>query len=178
VVFNPARNRLVVSFRDGAATAARRHAFVLYRIVTVDDFRLDPIAQVDNPHPGAVTAAAFAPNGRILATGADDGSVALWDATQLGANWKPLATVDGVSGYRVFALAFRPDWRVLAAVTWDKTRPNLLLIDVDAGKLLRAVRLERELLAVAWSPDGRTLLTGGGSGKIQAWDAEALLNGN
>src|SRR5581483_847313 len=178
VALNPARTRVVVSFRDDAAAVGKaRHAFVLYRITTVDDFRLDPVTQIDNPHPGPVTAVAFTPNGRTLATGGDDGSVSLWDISQLHSDSKPTATVEGASGYRVFALAFRPDWRVLAAITWDKTKPNLLLIDVDAGKLVRAVRLERELTAVAWGPDGHTLLTGGASGKIQAWDADALLKG-
>ena len=179
VALNPARTRVAVSFRDEASTSSQRHhALVLYSILTVDDFRLEPLTTIDNPHPGPVTAVAFAPNGRILATGGDDGSISLWDLTRPGPGVKPMATVDGVSNYRVFALAFRPDSRVLAAITWDKTKPNLLLIDVDTGKLVDSLRLERELTALAWSPDGRTLLTGGASGKIQAWDADALLKGD
>lgn len=179
VALNPARTRSVVAFRDeGAPSRTPRHGFVLYRIATIEEFRLEPIATIEKPHPGSVTAAAFTPNNRILATGSDDGSIALWDVTQTGTDWKPLAMIDGVSNFRVFALAFRPDWRILAAITWDKSKPNLLLIDVDAGKLVGSLRLERELTALAWSPDGRTLLTGGASGKIQAWDAEALLKGN
>lgn len=175
VVLNPARSGLFVSYRDDAPTSSQpRHCFVLYRIITMEDYRLDELATVVNPHPGSVTAAAFAPNGRILATGGDDGSITLWDLSNPTSGLKPMATVEGVSSFRVFALAFRPDWRVLAAITWDRSRPNLLLIDVDSGKLIGSVRLERELLAVAWSPDGRTLLTAGASGKVQAWDAEGL----
>jgi WD40 repeat protein len=46
------------------------------------------------------------------------------------------------------------------------------------GKLLQAVRLERELVAVAFSPDGGTLLTGNATGKIRAWDISTLMKGN
>jgi WD40 repeat protein len=40
------------------------------------------------------------------------------------------------------------------------------------------VRLERELIAVAFSPDGRTLLTGSLIGKLKAWDVATFLKAN
>lgn len=178
VAMNPGRTRLAAAFRDDAADPGKaRHALVLYRIKTVAEFDLDPTAEVTNPHAGPVHALAFAPNGKTLATGGEDGSVSLWDADYVGTAWQPRATVTG-GDHRVAALAFRPDWRIVAAVTWDAKKPNLYLIDADTGTLVRAVKVDRQLTTVAWSPDGRTLLTGGYSGKLCAWDTEALLKGN
>jgi WD40 repeat protein len=177
VVLNPGRTRLVAAFRDVAPLSRARHMLVLYRIKTVEDFELEPMAEAVNPHPGPVTALAFARNGRILATGGEDGSISFWDVTA-NSLWKPLTTITGVADHRVYAMAFNADWRLLAAVTWDKSKPNLLLIDVDAGKVVGSMKLEREQMVVAWHPEGRTLLTAGASGMIQAWDVNALLKGN
>jgi WD40 repeat protein len=175
VILNPGRTRLVAAFRDDSGVSRPRHTLAMYAIKTMDDFELEPVAEAVNPHAGSVTALAFARNGRILATGAEDGSVSLWDTSAVGNQWKPRATLAGVCDHRVYAMAFNYDWRILAAVTWDKSKPNLLLIDVDTGKLIRSMKLERQLTAVAWHPDSGTLLTTGASGKIQAWDVAALL---
>lgn len=176
VAMNPGRTRMAAAFRDDAMTGRPRHALVLYRVKTVGDLELDPVAEATNPHPGPVSAVAFARNGQTLATGGEDGSVSLWDVQHVGSAWVPRATVAGASG-RVVALAWSPDWRFVAAVTWDAKKPNLYLIDADAGALIRTAKLDRELTAVAWSPDGRTIVTGGHSGKLRGWDTEALLKG-
>jgi WD40 repeat protein len=175
VTMNSARNQIVAAYRDDSPIGNNpRHALVLYRIKTIQEFDLDVIAESTNPHPGAVSSVAFARDGKSLASGGEDGSVCLWDVKNVGMFWKPRATVKS-SDSRVVALAFSPDWRMVAAITWDKTKPNMLLIDADSGTLVRSVRLDRELTAVAWSPDGHTLLTGGYSGKLCAWDVDALL---
>jgi WD40 repeat protein len=177
VAMNPGCTKLAAAFRDDTPAGGKaRHALALYRIRTIGEFELDTIAEATNPHPGAVSALTFARNGRTLATGGEDGSVCLWDVVPDGAAWKPRATVAGADG-RVVAVAFSPDWRVLAAVTWDTKKPNLYLIDADAGTLIRAVKVDRELTAVAWSPDGQTLLTGGYSGRLCGWSVDALLKG-
>jgi WD40 repeat protein len=177
LTMNPGRTRLVASFRDDAITPSKpRHALVLYGLRTVTEFELDVLAEATNPHPGPVAAVAFARDGKTLATGGEDGSVCLWNVKATAANWQPRATVTHAEG-RVVALAFSPDWRTVAAITWDKTKPNLLLIDADTGTLVRAVRLDRELTRLAWSTDGRTLVTGGYGGKLHAWDVSALRKG-
>lgn len=177
ITMSPGRTRLVASFRDDTLTASKpRHALVLYGLRTVTEFELDVLAEATNPHPGPVAALAFARDGKTLATGGEDGSVSLWNVKPTAANWQPRATVTHAEG-RVIALAFSPDWRTVAAVTWDKTKPNLMLIDADTGTLVRAVRVERELTRVAWSADGRTLVTGGYGGKLRAWDVNALRKG-
>lgn len=175
VALNPARTRLVAAFRDESPSTGRpRHALTLYRIKTIGEFELDPVAIATNPHGGTVSALAFARDGKTLATGGEDGSVSLWDVGHAEGMWKPRATVTGPD-HRVVAVAFSPDWRTVAAITWDTRKPNLWLIDADTGTLIRSVTVGRELTTVAWSPDGTTLLTGGYSGKLCAWDAAALM---
>src|SRR5262249_43728092 len=68
-----------------------------------------------------VTAAAFAPDGRTLATGHPDGLVRLWDVAtrQEKADFRPR---DG----RVLALTFTADGRALAALTQSLDAPALL----------------------------------------------------
>jgi WD40 repeat protein len=178
LALNAGRTHLATAFRDDAPPAGKpRHSLALYRLKTVEDYDLDVVAEATNPHPGPVSALAFARNGRTLVTGGEDGTVCLWDVKDVGSAWKPRATVTGAYG-RVAAVAFSPDWRYVVAVTWDKTRPNLYLIDADSGTLVRSLRADRDLTAVAFSPDGRTVVTGGHSGKLQAWDAAALVKEN
>jgi WD40 repeat protein len=178
IALNFGRTHLVAAFLDDAPTSKPRHSLVMHEIKTVEEFGLIPVAEAENPHLGAVSAMAFARNGKTLATGGVDGSIALWDAEYVGLSWKPRVTLTGLSDNRVCAISFSRDWSMIAAVTWDKTKPNLLLIDGDNGKLLKAVRLERELTSVAFSPDGRTLLTGSATGKLRAWDIATLLKAN
>jgi len=177
LAFNAGRTQIAVAFRDELPTGRARHALALYRIKTVEHFELDPLAEVTNPHPGPVTALAFARNGRILASGGEDGSIALWDITG-GLLVKPRATIPGLASHRIYALAFSTDWRYLAVATWDKVKPNLLIIDVDSGRPVAAIKLERQLTGVAWHPEGHTLLSVGASGRIQAWDVASLIKGN
>lgn len=171
VALNPGRSRLVAAFRDDASG---RHALVKYRINTVEEFSLDAEA-VATITRSAVSALVFAPDGKTLATGGEDGTVCLWDVKDTESRlWSPRATI-AAGTRRVSCVAFSPDWRTVAAVTWDAEKPNVHLIDADSGKLVRSVPLDRDVTAVAWSPDGRTLLTGGHSGRVCAWDAAELM---
>ena len=145
IAMNLGRTHIAVAFRDDSAASKPRHSLVLHEIKTVEEFALIPVAEATNPHAAPISAITFARNGKTLATGGEDGSVALWDTDFVGSTWKPRANVEGVAHHRVYALTFSRDWSLLAAVTWDKSSPNLLLIDGDTGKLLKVVRLEREL---------------------------------
>jgi len=177
LAFNAGRTRLAVAFRDESAAIPRRHVLALYRVKTVEEFEFDSIAEATNSHPGPVTALTFARNGRLLATGAEDGSVLVWDLGN-GLLSRPRTVLSGVAAHRVYSLAFSNDWRYLAAATWDRSKPNLYLIDIDSGRVVSSLRLERQLTGVAWHPEGHTLLTTGVSGTIKAWDVATLMRGN
>jgi len=174
IALNPGRSRLVAAFRDDS-TGTPRHSLMHYRINTVDEFNLERVAEATNPHGGVVNALTFAQDGKTLATGGEDGSICLWDVKNSESSiWNPRATI--LAGdHRVVSVAFSPDWRVLAAITWDTKKPNLYLIDADSGRMVRSVKLDRDLTTVTWSADGRTLVTGGYSGKLSGWDVASLM---
>jgi WD40 repeat protein len=67
-------------------------------------------------HLGSVSALAFAPDGRTLASGAGDEAVKLWDVE----TGEACATLKGHSD-RVMAVAFSPDGRTLATGSLDHT---------------------------------------------------------
>ena len=102
--------------------------------------------------PGrAAVAAAFSPDGRILAT-AVDGSIRLWDTATRQQIGTPMTTGPGPA----YAVAFSPDGRTLAtagadgtARLWDVATQQEIGSPMTAGP--------DPLDAVAFSPDGRTL---------------------
>jgi WD40 repeat protein len=98
-------------------------------------------------HTGQVKAAAFSPDGCLLATG-DCTTVQLWDP----ATAQHLRTLEGPTG-RIKAAAFSPDGRLLA--TGDYL--TVQLWDPATGQHLRT--LQSHGAAVAFSPDGRLLAT-------------------
>ena len=112
----------------------------------------------------AAAAAAFSPDGRILAT-AIDGSIRLWDTATRQQIGTPMTAGPGPA----YAVAFSPDGRTLAtagadgtARLWDVATQQEIGSPMTAGP--------DPLYAVAFSPDGRTLATAGGDGAARSWD--------
>ncbi|HEY2286656.1 MAG TPA: AAA family ATPase [Streptosporangiaceae bacterium] len=112
----------------------------------------------------AAAAAAFSPDGRILAT-ADDGSIRLWDTATRQQIGTPMTAGPGPA----YAVAFSPDGGTLASADgdgtarlWDVATQQEIGTPMTAGPY--------PLYAVAFGPDGRTLATAGGDGALRSWD--------
>jgi hypothetical protein len=154
----------------------------------------NPVLELEIKHESGVTAIAFSPDNSLLAIGAADYTIQLWDA-RTGQVERRLNEPDrglrapGVypDGQRVYSLAFSPDGKTLASAG-DIIKDNLLaggqvtLWEIPSGKLLRTIIVNREIAtytkSVVFTPDGRGLMTGmtryGGAdkGEIGEWDAQ------
>jgi WD40 repeat protein/serine/threonine protein kinase len=113
---------------------------------------------------GRVLAGALSPDGQSAVTTGEDGSSWLWDLAS-GQALTQLPHPD--PGW---ALAFSPDSKTLVTGEWNEAR----LWDAARGTPLRQPlhrHAEGPVFAVAFSPDGRMVLTGGADGTARFWDA-------
>ena len=128
-------------------------------------------------HDQTVWTIAFSPDGRYLATGSLDLTAKIWNATN-GAMMQSLP-VD----FPVVALAFNPSgdrlltvghnhtaciWKVTPAVPESGTQAP---VGATGDEPLRLNGHNGSVLAVAWSPDGRWIATGGKDNLIILWEA-------
>jgi WD40 repeat protein len=88
--------------------------------------------------------------------------VKLWEI----ATGKEIRTLSAHNG-SIYGLAFRPDGKVLASASGDRT---VKLWDVATGKRLDTLSQSlKELYTVAFSPDGTRLVAGGVDSRIRVW---------
>jgi len=119
---------------------------------------------------GMTETVAFSPNGELVATGGDDGTLRLWSVRD-PARPRLLATTRD-SGSYVFGVAFSPDGRVVAATSAD----NLTRL-WNVANPARPVLLGRPLrgpssyaISVAFSPDGSLLAVGAADKTVRLWN--------
>jgi WD40 repeat protein len=124
-------------------------------------------------HKNRINSLLFSPDGKILATGSDDNTVKLWDP----AGKQELATLKGQNDF-IRYVAFSPDGKILA--TGSGTRVPFMpaggpgvaeLWDVALGQKIATLKGHTSgVSCVAFSPDGKTLATGGWDNIVKLWN--------
>lgn len=111
-------------------------------------------------------AVAFSPDGRLLATGTDDGAVQLWDPVTRVPIGDRLSTRGGM----VRSVVFSPDSRLLTSV--DAGKP-VRLWDTATGKPVGDLNgtPTGSTRAVAFSPDGQVIATGEDDSSVRLWNS-------
>lgn len=141
VQFSPDGRFLATAGEDGNATIYDSKGHLVKRL----------------PHNAEVWALAFSGDGNYLATGCDDG-VRVFETRSWRQVWR------GFEGQLVGSVAFSPDAQLLAIAGVEK---SVVVINGKTGKEVWRVQYDKTV-AVAFSPDGRYIATGGEDGVLRS----------
>ncbi len=116
-----------------------------------------------------VFSVAFSPDGQLLATGSEDQRVRIWE-------WRTGKLRHQLSGHtdEVRSVAFAPHAQnrqqlTLASASYDG---NVRLWDAVSGECTQVLKGSTKLRSVAFSPDGKTLASGGAAGYLKLWQVK------
>jgi WD40 repeat protein len=122
-------------------------------------------ALVFKGHGGWLTCVAYRPDGKQIATGAEDQTVRLWDANNPAVH-KTLKDHEGA----VMGVAYTPDGKFLLSGCMDS---RIRVWDADSGTLQHTLRGHTgAVTAVACSPAGRYAASASTDQTVRLWDLE------
>jgi len=122
----PGRAGIVVLSPDGKVSVS-----ALDKDISITDVQTQKKIVSLRGHTAAVTALAISPDGKLLASGSMDKTIALWEMS----SGRQLLRLQG--GGLVSSLTFSADGKMLSSRTSDKTLTDW---DIATGKKLRQVK--------------------------------------
>ncbi len=179
-----------VKFADNERVVlARRGSEVESGEVSIWDFVNEKVTPLDFPL-GYYVALAVSRDGNLIAAAGRTGKVTVWDVEKgkivqqySGHNPDPKITSTSKEFLRVGSLDFSPDGKRMvsgAVGVAGITKTHALKVwSIETGKDLITVAGEhqegkgRPISSVCFSPDGKTIASGGFDGAITLWDAES-----
>ena len=133
-------------------------------------------------HMAQIKAIAFTSDGRQLLSASHDKTIRVWDL----ATGKTVRTLRGEiapgNPGKIFAMALSPDGKWLAVGGWfapghgikDDEVGTIRLYDFASGRLVALLKgHENVVFRLAFSPDGRQLISGSGDNTAIIWDVAA-----
>ncbi|MBU2913846.1 caspase family protein [Reichenbachiella agariperforans] len=134
--------------------------FILVSIVCslrAQDLALRTVVQ--RGHEGTILCAAFSPDDQWVVTGSADQTAIIWDS-QTG---RQLRTLSGHTK-GVTAVSFHPTDQVVATAGNDG---RVILWDMITGENIQEIDWQKWISSIAFSPDGKSILIGGGQYVVQ-----------
>ena len=166
----------IIAFANAIGTVK---VFNLYTSVYPNDFetikygtRIRYLMGFGSLIPNRISTIALRPDGgRItaghLASGSYDGTITIWESILLLGETRKLHTLSGHTD-KIVSLAWSPNGTILASV--QSVNGNIRLWNADNGENFAILQGTSIVDSLSFSPDGRTLASGGISGTVTIWE--------
>jgi WD40 repeat protein len=127
-------------------------------------------------HPNLVDCVAYNKDGTQLATGCHDGILRIYDLAK-GALFKQINAHTQPQPSAIYTVAWSPDGKQIASGSFDR---SVKIWDAASGNLVKEIKGFDEktapkghtegVFSVAWSPDGKQIVSGASDRKIKMWN--------
>jgi glucose repression regulatory protein TUP1 len=144
------------------ATGCNRSAQI-FDVVTGSKICILQDETVDSVGDLYIRSVCFSPDGRYLATGAEDKLIRVWDIAS-----RTIRNTFAGHEQDIYSLDFARDGRTIASGSGDRT---VRLWDIEAGQNVLTLSIEDGVTTVAISPDTKYVAAGSLDKSVRVWDA-------